>query len=308
MRVCYFIQSHRPPAQLSRLIATLKRSSPGARVLVGHDDTGAPLGAGDLPALDGIELFHVPGPIERGALSQLRPYFAALERLEHEGFPDDWLVYLSAQDYPTRPLAELEARLAASQADGFLSWWPAFEPQNPWGRRRQGIFRYAYRFHSVPRWLPALHTFRFINRIQSGVHLHLTYGAKLGVRARRTPFVDGRVCYAGAQWSILARPCMEYLAEALRRERALLDYYAETICPDESVVQTLLVNSGRFRLENDTLRYTDFRGSKNGSPRLLGTADLDTLADPRYFFARKFALEHDPRVLDRLDQRLFAAA
>jgi hypothetical protein len=308
MRVCFFIQSHRPPAQLARLVATLARSSPGARILVGHDATGAALRREDLPADADVELFHVPGPIERGRLSQLRPYFAALERLARGGFDLDWVVYLSAQDYPTQPVDALAARLEESGADGFLSFWEAFNPRNPWGRRYQGILRYGYQYSSAPRWLePLLRRVLWINRLQRAVHLHATYGVQVGRPARWSPFGPGRVCYAGSQWTALSRGCLEFLADAVHHESALLAHYERTIVPDESLVQTLLVNSGRFRLENDTLRYTDFRGSRNGSPRVLGRADLGTLADPRYFFARKFAIEQDAQVLDRLDERLFAA-
>jgi hypothetical protein len=240
-------------------------------------------------------------------MAQLRPYFAALHRIAATGFDADWVVYLSAQDYPTQPLAALATRLASSGADGFLTWWEAFGRDNPWGRRRQGLYRYAYRYAPAPRWLaPHLGALRFVNRLQRAIHIQTTYGPLVGRRARRTPFSERRVCYAGSQWTILARPCIEFLAEALHRERELLAHYERCLVPDESVVQTLLVNSGRFRLINDSLRYQEVGGNRDGSARVLTAADLPALADPRYFFARKFAVETDESVLDRLDERIFA--
>ena len=90
----------------------------------------------------------------------------------------------------------------------------------------------------------------------------------------------------------------------MEQDRELIDYYRRTVCPDESLVQTLLVNAGRFRLCNDNLRYADTRGSRDGRPRLLGVADLPLLTAGAYHFARKFDLAYDARVLDLLDERL----
>jgi len=307
-RFCYFIQNHRAAPQVARLVATLKRLSPGAQVLVGHDGRGAALTRAELPDLPGVDLFTVRGPVERGELSLLSPYFQAIERLADAAIDYDWLVYLSSQDYPTRPLAESESRLVASERDGFLLWWDAFAPETPWGRKRQGRRRYGYRYYRPPAAAAfVLRPLKLLNGIQSLIHVQPTYGLRVGVR-RRTPFRDGFVCYAGTQWTTLRRPCVDFLAGAMQRERALIDYYARTICPDESLVQTLLVNSGSFRLENDSLRFVDMAGTRDGSPRCLRPDDFERLVSGPYQFARKFDAATGATLLDRLDAYLFAGA
>ncbi len=304
MSVCYFIQSHRAPRQVLRLVRAIRRASPAAEILVGHDGPASDFEAGELAALSGVELFRPEGPVERGSLSLLDPYFEAARRLASRGADYRWLVYLSGQDYPVRPVAESERFLAETEFDGFLTWWDAFGADNPWGRRRQGLFRYAYRYRRGPDWLvPWLRPFRWVNRLQSLVHLHLTYGCRVGIRCRRTPFTSSLVCYAGSQWTTLRRECVEYLLAALPLRADLVAHYRGSICSDESLVQTILVNSGRFRLSNDNLRYADFRGSRTGSPRILDCADVEQLITGGYHFARKFDEERDGAVLDRLDER-----
>lgn len=307
-RFVYFIQSHRSAEQVARLVRTIRRSSPASHVLVGHDARFTPLTRGELPELPGVDLFTVRGPVERGELTLLAPYFQAIEKLARDGVDYDWLVYLSGQDYPTQPLAAAERLLAASERDGFLLWWEAFRPDNPWGRRRQGRFRYAYRYVRVnERYAPWLRLLRRVSPLRSLLHVHLTYGPHLGLRRLRTPFRDGFVCYAGTQWTTLRRPCVDFLAEAVKRERDLVDYYRRTICADESLVQTILINSGRFRFENDSLRFVDMAGTRNGSPRTLTVADLPRLTAGDAMFARKFDTAVDSAVLDRLDEHLFRA-
>jgi Core-2/I-Branching enzyme len=305
VRVCYLIQNHREPRQLLRLVRTLKRQSPEAVVLVCHDTTGCAVDPAELTALPAVHFLAVPGPIERGRLSLLEPYFRGVERLRALGVDYDWLVYLSAQDYPTQPLARSEAFLAAADVDGFLRFWPALAADTPWGRPKQGDRRYLYRYSDPPRWaVPLVRLLKQANGLQPWVHAHLTYGPRLGVRRSWTPFGDRWTLYGGSQWTTLRRACAEFVLESLEREPGLIDYYRHTVCPDESLVQTLLVNAGRFRLCDDNLRYVDSKGCRYGRPRLLGVADLPQLTAGGVHFARKFDLAHDARVLDLLDEHL----
>jgi hypothetical protein len=304
MRVCYLIQSHRDPRQIARLVAALGGMSPGAFVLVVHDTAGCALDPRALESAAETRCIPARGPVRRGYLSMLEPWFQGVEWLRGAGIDYDWLVYLSGQDYPTQPLARSEAALAEADCDGFIRWWPALGTTGPWRRRRQGHRRYYYRYRDAPRWAaPALRLARALNGVQSLVHVHLAYGPRIGLRARRTPFDAGRVCYAGWQWTTLRRACAEFVLAAVERERELVEYYRRTICPDESLVQTLLLNDGRFRLVDDNLRYAD-TGGPEGRARVLGVADLDEITRDRYHFARKFDLDHDARVLDLLDERL----
>jgi Core-2/I-Branching enzyme len=305
MRVCYFIQNHLGPSQVRRLVATLQRSCPASFILIGHDGFAGPCSADELRQALGVDVFAFREPAKRGYFSLVEPYFDAVDWLARHGVDYDWLVYLSAQDYPTRPLRTFEDLLATTEYDGFLRFWDAADPVNPWGRRRQGVVRYHYQYFDAPAWVrPALPLLRAGNGLQSLVHCHLTYGPRIGVRRRRLPFNEAVRCYAGKQWTVLRRACTEYLAERVRSNDRLIQWLRRTICPDEAVVQTLLVNSGQFRLANDDLRYVDMTGSRDGRPRTLTVKDLPLLTSGPYYFARKFDAEGSSEVLDLLDARI----
>lgn len=306
MRICYFIQNHLGPAQASRLIQTIRRSQPGSFVLVGHDQFAGHCGADELRRALDVDVLEAREPARRGYLSLLLPYFDAVEWLMDRGIEYDWIVYLSAQDYPTQPLQRLETFLATTRHDGFLRSWEAADPvNNPWGRRRQGRIRYYYQYADAPAWMaPALRFVRWTNRIQNLTHIHLTYGPRVGLRRRPSPWDRGLTCYVGSQWTMLRRACAEYVLERVRSDGELMRWFGGTICADEAVVQTLLLNSGRFNLCNDDLRFVDFTGSRDGRPRTLTADDLPVITGGAYYFARKFDPQNDPRVLDLLDERL----
>lgn len=307
MRVCYLIQSHRDADQIARLVRVLGASSPGALVVVAHDDTGCALVDRDLVCAAECHLLSVRGPLRRGYLSMLAPYLQAVAWLREQRLHYDWLVYLSGQDYPTMPLARSEAALAATDCDGFLRFWPARGGAGPWRRRHQGRNRYFFQYREASSWpAPLLRLARAANGLQSLVHVHLVYGPRVGLRAWRAPFTADFACYVGWQWTTLKRMCAELVLDRVTHDRQLVNYYERTICPDESLVQTVLVNAGGLRLTNDNLRYSDNLGSRDGRPRILGVADFAHLTSGGFHFARKFDRAVDGCILDRLDAHLSA--
>jgi hypothetical protein len=305
MRICYFIQNHLAPPQVRRLVGVLRRSQAEAFLLVCHDGFAGHCTADELRRVLDVDVIETSEPARRGYFSLVQPYFDAVEWLADREIDYDWLVYLSAQDYPTQPLREFESLLATSDCDGYLRFWNACDRENPWGRRRQGMVRYYYQYIDAPRWAaPALRQLRWTNRLQSLMHIHLVYGPRVGLRGRQPPFGRALTCYAGTQWTTLRRACAEAIAERARSQCDLMQWFRRTICPDEAVVQTLLLNSGRFRFHNGDLRYADFTGSKTGRPRTLTVQDLPTLLGSSHYFARKFDPDCDARVLDLLDERI----
>ncbi len=308
MSLCFLIQSHSGAEQVVRLVRTVKRSSPDARVLVVHDGRCVPLDPEPFRRWPGVEVLVRSSPVERGDFSVLTPLLAGLEELlgGKGGRPKwdfDWLVYLSGQDYPVRPLADFEASLASTGRDGFLSHWDAEGPDTPW-RPRQARTRYHAQYRRLPGWtLGPLKAARFLGKV-SPLRFHLHYRPYLGWEPRRTPFVNGVRCYGGWQWWTLARPAAQYLNDQVAADGPLVRWFRRTVAPCEAMVPTLLVNSGRFDLDPDNRWYMDFEGSRDGRPRTLNENDLPRFAAGRFDFARKFELERTPGLLDRIDSEI----
>jgi hypothetical protein len=302
LRVAYFVQSHRQPEQVFRLLTRLREGSPQAVLLVGHCPTAAALDGGRLRALGALDFRHRHSG-RRGYWSLLEPYFTAVELLAGRGEAYDWLVYLSGADYPLQPLARSEAELAASAYDGYMTWSPISEPFED-GRRRQGTVRYGYRYRDYPRARPLLRVVRKLNGVQPWFQVHLTYGPRLGVRRRRVPALAGRTVYRGSQWTTLRRDCAERVLAVTRDEPELLRYFESTVCPDEAFVQTVLLADRSLRFCNDNRRWIARIIGRDGHPDTLRLADGPALADSGRHFGRKVDPEVDAALLDYLDARL----
>jgi hypothetical protein len=307
--VCYFIQSHRDPEQIYRLVRTLRAGSPAARIVVQHNFAACPLDWSPLADLPRTHLYRACERQVRAHFScQVQPYLDIVDWLEAEGFAYDWLVNLTAQDYPVVPIAEIEARLETASCDAFIRYWEAGSADSPWSWRKPRN-RYWHRYVRLSEgMMPVLRSLHPLTRVLP-IHFYLDYGPLVGFRRFRTPFGPGFRCHGGWAWFNLRRSAALYLRRFLVEHPEIEAHYRGSVAPEESIVQTILANSGQFKLVNDDRRYIDYSGTgKGGSPRTLTVADMPLLASGRYDFARKFDLGVDRAVLDRIDRELLGLA
>jgi hypothetical protein len=302
VRIAYLVVSHRNPAQVLRLVGALKEG-PAAEVVVRHDERRSRLDPDELERAGGRALRDGIN-VEWGHHSHLRMLLGAIGRVRTELDPD-WLVVISGQDYPLRPLAEIEGRLAGADEDAFLG--------NPWRLQTNSpprppadefFRRYAYWHTSVPSPTPKppgrLQRLAYIRELPSGGR------PLLGIRRPRLPFSDASPCWVSADWPLLGRRAIEALLGAARHDARLLRHYRHTFAGSESFLATVLMNERSLSVSGDDRRFVRFApGAPH--PDLLTSADLGQLIDSGAHFARKFDAGVDAAVLDALDERRKAA-
>ncbi|NJL79248.1 MAG: hypothetical protein HC917_11080 [Richelia sp. SM2_1_7] len=111
-------------------------------------------------------------------------------------------------------------------------------------------------------------------------------------------------CYGGSYFATFSWKCTAHLYSFVKENSRILDYYKKTFIPEESLIQTVLVNSKKFNLYNSNYRYTDFINSRHGHPRILNNQDYSVITKDNIYFARKFDMTVDSVILDRLDRRV----
>ncbi|MBD2105047.1 beta-1,6-N-acetylglucosaminyltransferase [Leptolyngbya sp. FACHB-261] len=309
MKVVYLIQTHQNLEQIQRLVQTIQRSSHTSRILISHDFSCG-LDLKPLGQTLGIEVLNAKGG--RGDFSTTQGYLDAVQWLLEHQIEFDWLINLSGQDYPTQPLPKIEKFLAQTQYEGLIEYFEVLSPQSQW-RIHEGHSRYFYQYwrsgYDLEEWQRlCIKPFRILfNYIQPWLRLNSSYSLMLGTRAK-VPFNDSFRCYGGSHFKTLSRKCAEFVYESAQQNPDLVRYYQRTCVPEESFMQTVLVNSGRFKLCNDPKRYFDFLGSQDGRPRVLTAQDYPTLSQDNIHFARKFDLRQDRQIFDLLDARILQGA
>ena len=316
-RVCYYLQTHTGPAQVAHLVDLIKRGSPDSVVVITHDERGPALDTDRLTAWPGVHVLIGPGGY--GDFSHIDRYLAAVDWLEERGIEFDWLENLSGQDYPLRPVAEIEDVLSRTSADGYLQYAPVFPGRAPagadWGagpdyclcRPFDAVMRYDFRHWRLGRPTPAkqrwLRPLMTIDWMQPWVRLSLGFST-IGVRRAKTLFTDDFICYGGSYFCTLSADCVRYVQAFARDHPDVVAFFRATLAPDEIFFHTVLVNSGQFRLEPDSKRYIDFSGSRNNHCKFLGLGDLDAMLASGAHWARKFDPARDTQILQALHRRV----
>lgn len=83
----------------------------------------------------------------------------------------------------------------------------------------------------------------------------------------------------------------------------IIDFLRGTAAPQEVFLHTVLVNSGRFSLSPDYMRYIDWTGCPHTHPRTLGTRGLPAVLGSGAHWARKLDLRRNPALFDPLGRR-----
>lgn len=102
----------------------------------------------------------------------------------------------------------------------------------------------------------------------------------------------------GSQWFSITDEFARYVISKKKWIRKVFKY---TKCPDEMVMQTLLINSEfRYSLCNDNSdRMIDW---KRGNPYVFRIEDYDSIIESKQMFARKFIDDTDCEIIKRIEQ------
>lgn len=323
MRIAVLVLNHRAPPQLLRLLATLRRQLPDAPIVVHHDKFRVSFDASALEPIGNTHFLTSEKPIMWGDFSLVEAVWRSIMwMIENVEF--DWVIQLSAQDYPIKSLATLGDYLAGTDADVLLRAVPiselskaadrrdkrrrylyqyppvttGWQRDQPYGRLRCGLRQSSGPFVDVLNNIqPYFKVFRF----PDGPN-------RIGRRARSTPFTDKEPCMFGSNWFSLSYRGAEFLMTSARDRQNHVNYYRQTIMPGESATATLICNAPGLRVEQHDLHYTRWTHPRTGHPDVFGTEDLAELLAVSEYFARKFDIAKDAEILDKLDMVLARAA
>lgn len=304
MKFCYLIMTHKNPEQIYRLVSTIKQSSPDSYILLSHDFANCSLDTSMFKEFSGIDFQFKRG--ERGDFSLVDKYLSGINRLLTNNIDFDWLITLSGQDYPTQPLSELEYFLSTTKYDAFLEYFNVFSPESIWSMR-EGSKRYLYQYKKINiplyKWtIPIQKVLYKLNFVQNLFRINFEFGLRFGTK-KKTIFDDSFHCYGGSFFTILSKECTLYLDEFSKNNDRIIEYFKNVLIADESFIQTILVNSNRFNLYNQCKHYFDFSNCIHGHPAILTVKDYDAMTQKKYYFARKFDLNVDSKILDMLDKK-----
>jgi hypothetical protein len=301
MKVCYFIQSHKNPEQILKLIAAIKKTSYQPYIIISHDFSSSFLDLKSFSHSEDIVLFKRDKPARRGNFSILDIFLETLEYLEQINLDFSWLVCLSGQDFPIQPISSFENFLAMTEYDGFLNYYDVFLSDTSTTKKKESEKCYFSQYINLPYWSKPF--LKQLSKIESFLPFLKVqwYFAMLGVKSHSTPFTNNFRCYRGYYWNTLSKKCLVYLRSYLKDNPEVLKYYRRTLAPEESLIHTILINSKKFNLSQNSLQYAKYPPELRGFAETISVEDLPNLVAANYYFARKIDFQKDKKIFDFLE-------
>jgi hypothetical protein len=290
------VLAYHRPQQLAILIETLRH--PQLAVYL-HVDSGVELEPFRTALTAGAHGELVWLPRHRTRWGSLEIVDAELEGIAHAlAGGCSYVMVISGEDFPLRPVAEIIEFAAANQERSYVQ---TFElPYDAWplqGRARTDF--YSCRIGS------SLYTcFPRGEDTSSMTTPRKALNWALRMRfARRPPrrFPGYLRAFGGQQWLNLSPAAALRVLGFLSEHPDYRAYHADTTCPDELMIQSILLGTefaDEHQVVDDDLRFLLWNGGDH--PKTLQIEDLPALRECGDLFARKVVADHDPALFEAL--------
>lgn len=314
VRVLYLIQTYNDLLQIVRLVKTIRQSDPSGVILISHNQEAFVLKGA---AFEGLTDVHIMNVLSRSRMDFSLPasYLASLERAHELGIHFDWVINLTGQCYPVRPLREFVSLLESAQVDAFIDYHRVFDDQGHGGgiwpyEEANSRYNYQYYWRFTRRepalvWRKVLGGVRIVlHKIQPWIRLDTSYALQIGLRDRSGLVGRAFPLFGGSYYMTLSRRAADYLCEFTQSHPEIIGHFSRMNVPSEVYPHTVLANNSDLNLSGEQHFFFDVANCKRGHPAILEAKDLNRIAASGAFFARKFDPKIDSAVLDHLDQRV----
>lgn len=283
MRIAHIIIAHKNPLQLERLLK--KMQHPGFDFYI-HIDKKIDIKQFEyLAEIEGVKFIQKRVVCNWGGYSTLRAMINSLTEVLDSGTAYRYYNLLSAQDYPIKTNDEIYKFFLDNKEKSFIFYETRHE--SDWWTGAVDRFQ---KYHFTD--------FNFTGRsaLEKVINNILP----------KRKFPTDMELYGGSKssWWSLNHEAASYVANYLKRGNDLDAFLKFCWGTDEFVIPTVLLNSPfKENIVNNNLRYIDFPKGK-ANPRILGMEDMSKLIESSMLFARKFDMDINAEVLDKIDEHL----
>jgi hypothetical protein len=287
MKVAHLIMAYKNPHQIEKLIKSM--AHPDFFIYIHLDKK---VNIKDFQYLETYErVVFIKNRVvcNWGGFSFVRAIFSSLKEILSLREDYSFINLMSAQDYPIRPMDQLYSFLVRNNGKCFISY--ENNPKQKWwshARKRLELYHFTDLNFKGKYFIQSI-----INKILP----------------KRTYPLD-MLFYGSsdASWWTITSECALYMVNFMDNDKKLRNFLKYTWGADEFVVTTIIMNSPfKDRVVNNNLRLITWTDGL-ANPRILISEDMEIIKESDRFFARKFDITVDAKIIDDLDQFLLHTA
>jgi len=292
LKKAYILLAHNNAPQLLRLLQRLADGNSWFFLHIDVKQDIAPFAA--LSDIFGDRLVFVKREDGKwGALGIVKATLNGLEQVCAHAIAFDYIHLMSGADYPLASNATIDAFFEAHKGKSFVEHFtfPVAKWQYGGMTRLQWYNFVRMQHYNRWKWYPLMITNKFIQLFPF----------------LRRKFPSYLKAYGGSQWWSITVPVAQYILQFVQQHPDYVRFHRHTLLPDETFFQTILLNSKEAwllqSLVNDNLRYIVWeKPGVTQFPLLLTTEDYPGIATSGKFWARKFDMNRDSAIFDKLDE------
>lgn len=276
-RMAYLILAHKNSTQINMLIDALTHDKIDIFI---HLDLKSTI-KDEIRQCENIYFVENRTDVEWGTVSQVYAMLNSLQVIYNTNKKYDYIHLISGQDFPLNKAEDIITFFYLNNGKQFLNMWEA------------SGFWYSRVAVYYPKILLINNS---IVKIIRGIYSRIIM--LIPILHRNYKFLGD--LYIGSQWFSITGECLTYILDYVENNPQVLEFYKNSLCPDELIINTIVANS-HFKKDiiNDNLRYIDWSEGKD-SPKILTKDDLDKILGSRKLFGRKFDISKDREVIEYL--------
>lgn len=279
MRTAHLILVHKNPRQLERLLKTMLH--PNFDFYIHLDKKIDINNYLSIIAIPNVFFIKNRVDVKWGGYSIVKATFNGINEICQKDRNYNFINFLSGQDYPIKPIEKIAHFFQEHTGKEFITYKDII---SDWKEAQDRYKKYHFtelRFKGSTRLERILNFFSRERKVPYNLHP-----------------------YGESMFWMLSPEVASYVVNKVENDKKMESFFSYTWAADEFLFQTIIMNSPyRNRVVNNNYRYIDW-SAKEASPKLLGKDDFENLKMTPMLFARKFDMQEDFEILDRIDSTL----
>ena len=281
MRIAILIQCHKNPKQINLLLERLNHPDIDCYL---HIDKKADFTD---KIIHRENVFVLPDEkrvaVKWAQISQVTATLNLLNVARSGGGGYDYYWLISGQDWPLVTAEEIVRFFETHKNRNYIQYWNS---KNHVGHRPGNLIKRAALYYPL-----SIIGKQSWQRVIKRAYVEITggYNRTWKIFQRKQPCFK---FYFGSQWWALNRETVEWICTYLKNNEDYYKFYTNTVCPDESFFQTLVMMSPYADESTDFLTYVQFQMGAN-SPDILTRKDYKKAKKSGYLIMRKVDMAVD---------------
>lgn len=274
MRIAHLILAHKNPAQLKRLITALDHPSFDFYIHIDKKSDEQPFR--NILQQKNVFFIDKRTKIYWGDWGTIQATLNGFQTILPKGY--DYINVISAQDFPIKSPECIYKYFLEYHGTEFIT---CDFIEGDWSEVASRISDY----HLINWRIPGKHR---LEKIVTKI-----------LPPRVFPFnykIVGR-----ANWFSLTNDAVQYILQFLKAHPQMIRYFKYCWGADEFIFSTILYNSHFQEKIKNNLVYVEFDKQNIGHPKIITSADVDKLMESDKLFARKFDMDADSAVFDKIE-------